>query len=538
MCPAPSRETLLAKLGDAELDVLVVGSGITGACIALESAQRGLRTALIDRGDFGGGTTANCLRIIHGGLRYLQHLDLARSRLSSSERSRWLRFTPHLVDPLPVVIPTLRGTFPPRWILAGALAVNELISADRNSGLEAGRRIPRARVLSRSECRSLVPVLDHADVTGGILFHDAVMYSPERITLEMVLAAQALGAVVANHVECEGSRLVNGRVVACRVRDVLTGAASDVRTRWVINAAGAQVGDVARRLAGERSAAQPAYSIALSLLTSEPATGPAFTAYGGPPDPDRVVASGSRQLFVLPWRGQRLYGTAHFPFSGDPARPELPEELVERFLQELAGAKPRLPVARERIRVIQWGLLPVAGRAEADRVRLLKQHRIVDHSTEGVAGALSVVSVKFTTARHVAASVVDRLAGNRPAHARLARPPLPGNLASDVETTIASAKARLTGELPDDVLEHLVRSYGARYERVVALARSIAGGADRVSPDAPVIFAQLVFGVREEQACTTDDLLWRRCELGPRGLITEESRRQAERALRLAHDAA
>jgi len=523
----------IARLADAELDVLVVGAGITGACIALDAANRGLRTALIDRGDFGAGATANCLRIVHGGLRYLQHLDLRRSRESINERSAWLRSAPHLVEPLPVVVPTMRGAFPPRWMFRGALAVNEALSGDRNAGIEKSRQIPRARVISRRECLSLVPALDHPNLTGGVLFHDAIMYSPERLTLEVVQAARSAGAETANYVAFESARLQHDRIVGAVLRDALSGAVAELRTRWIVNAAGAQSGDIARRLAGDRVAELPHYSLALNLVTRQPASGPAFTVWGGASDPDRVVRAGARQLFVVPWRGQRLVGTAHFPFTGDPASTMLPEEHVERFLYEVHTASPPLGVSRDDVRLVQWGLLPIAGPAEEGRVRLLKRHRIIDHAADGVAGAVSVVSVKFTTARRVAEEVVDRVVGTRRPGDR--RPPilsLPGKLPVDVDSTIRAAQRRHGRVLPNDVVEHLVRAYGSRFEHVIALANRIEGGDRRLTPDAPVILAQLAYGAQEEQARTPEDLLWRRTELGSRGLITDDAMGKAQLALR------
>jgi glycerol-3-phosphate dehydrogenase len=529
--PTPSP-TPLSRLADAELDVLVIGAGITGACIALDAAKRGLRTALVDRGDFGAGATANCLRIVHGGLRYLQHLDFQRSRESIAERSAWLRSAPHLVEPLPVVIPSMRGTFPPRWMLAGALAVNEALSVDRNAGVESRRRIPRAEVLSRRECLSLVPALDVPGLTGGALFYDAIMYSPERLTLEVVQAAQIAGADTANYTSFERAQTEGSRIVGAVLRDVLTGDVAQVRTRWIVNAAGAQSGEIARHLAGDARPDAARYSLALNLVTHHPASGPAFTVMGGAGDPDRVLRSGARQLFVVPWRGQRLVGTAHFPFDGDAVDTTPPAEYVERFLDEIRRASPLLGVSRDDLRVVQWGLLPIAGPAAGDRVRLLKHHRIIDHRADGVAGAVSVVSVKFTTARRVAEEVVDRVAGPRRS---IGNTPLalslPGKLAVEVDVAVREAQERFSRNLPDDVIEHLVRAYGSRYGRVVALADRMAGGTRRLTPDAPVIVAQLVYGVREEQARTPEDLLWRRTELGSRGLLTEDAIREARLAI-------
>jgi glycerol-3-phosphate dehydrogenase len=517
-------------LADAELDVLVVGGGITGACIALEAARRGLRAGLVDRDDFGGGATANCLKIVHGGLRYLQHLDVRRARESAQARSLWLRSAPHLVEPLPVLLPTYRGQFPPRAALAAALALNEALSLDRNRGLGPEHVIPRARLLGRQECLALEPAVDAPGLTGGVYFHDALMYSPERVTLEVVAAAAAAGAVVANYVEFVEPATRDGRVTGARLRDTLTGELAELRTRWVINATGSAAPAVAGRLLRQPAVVAQAYSVALNFVTRKPAGRVAYTVMGGAADPDRVGGRGARRLFVVPWRGQLMIGTAHLPYRGDPASFVLSPEDVERFAREIATATPAFPLDGGDVALVHAGLLPVAGASHSAGVRLLKHHGISDHAAEGCAGALSVVSVKFTTAPQLARDVVDRIG----APAAAGRPntlPLPGGGFPSLAVLRADAARRFSALLPAEVLEHLVRSYGARYEAVVGLREELAGWDERVVPEAPVIRAQLAHGARHEHARTADDLLWRRTELGPRGLITERARTLAEAAL-------
>ena len=527
--------TPLSSLGDARLDVLVVGAGITGACIALDAAQRGLRVGLVDRGDFGGGATANCLRIVHGGLRYLQHFDVRRSRESILERSIWLRSAPHLVEPLPVVVPTHRRRFPPRWMLGGALAINEALSIDRNDELETDRRIPRSRLLSKEDCRTMVPSLDQADLTGGILFYDAIMYSPERLTLEVVQAAQSAGAVTANYVAFDGIDSVDADGHRVRVRDMLSGQTTDLQTRWIVNAAGANVGDVMRRIAGGKSSSELRFSLAMNFVTNHPASGPAFTVSGGLADSDRVGGAGARQLFVVPWRGQRLIGTAHLPFTGEIASAALKNENVELFLAELRGAWPPLGITARDIRHVQWGLLPDAERADGHRMRLLKQHRLIDHAAEGIAQAITVVSVKFTTARRVAEDVVDHVTGAVRSNASALKTlPLPGRPTPGVDADTGGTQTRPDQRLATSVTTHIARAYGARYSAVVSLSDRIDGGDRCVSAEAPVTFGQLVYSARNEMVHTVDDLLWRRTELGARGLVTPAVRDEAQRALDLA----
>ena len=527
--PVPaSRDSPASRLSDATFDVLVIGAGITGACIALDAATRGLRVALIDRDDFGGGATANCLRIVHGGLRYLQHLDLRRARESIRERRLWLRSAPHLVDPLPTVVPTMRGAFPPRGLLALALTANDLLSADRNLGVSADRHVPDFRLLSRDETRDLVPSLDDARLTGGVLFHDALMYSPERLTLAVIEASRTGGAVTANHTALESARRGNGGFIAT-LRDTLTGDRFALHCASVVNATGASVNEVARILTGAPPERGMKYSIALNLVTARARTGPAFAILGGIGDPDRIIDS-ARRLLVVPWRGQELFGTAHFPFGGDASSPTLPDELVEAFLRELNGGTPAVHLTRDDVRVVQWGLLPVTG-DDTDRVRLLKRHVVVSHSSDGAPGAWSVVSIKFTNARHVAADVVDRLTSRRTVSSDVL--PLPGRPTGSVQSVVDTA-CRQHPALPADVVEHLVRSYGTRFDHVITLGNRMPGGFERVVADAPVIAAQLAYGAAEEDGRTADDLLWRRTELGARGLITVGARNAACDALRFA----
>lgn len=521
---APDRLTALASTA---LDLLVVGGGISGVCIAMEAAQRGLAVGLVERSDYGAGATANCLKIVHGGLRYLQHLDLRRVRASAAERSVWLRSAPHLVEPLPVLMPTYRGRFPPRPALAAALLANEVFSTGRNRGVMPGREIPRARVLSRRECIGIEPSVEAPGLTGGVLFYDALMYSPERLTFEVLEAARQAGALAANHVEFTTPILTAGKVAGARVRDTLTGQMVEVGTRWIVNATGAAVPSLAARLAQPSAVAGQRYSVALSFVTRQPAPPVAFTA--GHPGGPAGAKAGGRQLFVVPWRGQAMIGTAHLEHRGDPAKFVLEPEHVERFMEEVRSARPALGVQPDDVVLVHGGLLPVAKQSHGGNVHLLRHHRIVDHSAEGCAGAISVVTVKFTTARRVAAAVVDRIARStaRPSSGS-DRMPLPGGAFLSLDQLRSDAAARYGDLLPADILEHLLRTYGARYEAVLEHRHELPHWDQRVVPDAPVIRAQLLHATLAEDSRTADDVLWRRTELGPRGLVTPEARQAAE----------
>ena len=237
-----------------EWDVAVVGGGIYGAAVAWDAAQRGLAVALVEREDFGAGASWNSLKTIHGGMRYLQKLDLARLRQSARERATLLAIAPEIVRPLPFVVPTYGHGTTGREALALGLLLNDWLTRDRNRGLP-GHRIPDARTASAAEALRLLPGLERRGLTGAALWHDAQAASTERLTLALLHAAAGAGALAANHAEAVAFLRAAGRVAGVAVRDALGGGTLEVRARIVVNAAGPWADEVLARGGVPRPAA-------------------------------------------------------------------------------------------------------------------------------------------------------------------------------------------------------------------------------------------------------------------------------------------
>jgi glycerol-3-phosphate dehydrogenase len=211
-----------SSLVDQRFDLLVVGAGIHGACIAWDAALRGLSVAVIDRGDFGAATSANSLRIVHGGLRYLARGDFPRMRESIRERSALLRIAPGLVEPLPVLVPTYRTSLRQgKFAFRLALATNDVLSSGRNRGLESTRHLPRGRSISRSECLRLFPWFASKGLSGGALWYDARLRNPERLVFSFLCSASRRGAVVANYVRADQVLLQDGAAGGVVARDLI-----------------------------------------------------------------------------------------------------------------------------------------------------------------------------------------------------------------------------------------------------------------------------------------------------------------------------
>ena len=222
-----------AKAERESCDVLIVGGGIFGACAAYEAASRGLRVVLVERDDFASATTANSYKIAHGGIRYLQHGDFKRVRESSRERSALLRTAPHLVQPLPVLIPTYGWRMKGKTILKAGFKAYELLTADRNRGIsDPAGRIPPARSLSREETLNHFPELPQDGLTGSLVFCDGQMYSPPRIALAYLRSAAEAGAVLLNYAEVTGLDVEEGRVRGVVVRDRIGTISSARRWTW------------------------------------------------------------------------------------------------------------------------------------------------------------------------------------------------------------------------------------------------------------------------------------------------------------------
>jgi glycerol-3-phosphate dehydrogenase len=500
----------LRRLADTHFDVLIVGAGIYGSIAAWDAAQRGLTVGIIDRGDFGSGTSFNNLKTLHGGLRSLQALNLTQMRLFIRERRAMARIAPHLVRLMPCIVPTYASPTRHRAAMRLALAVNDLVAHDRNAGLlDPATLVPGGTLVSRDACLRMNPLIDPEGVTGGAVWHDYQMRSSDRMTLSFLLSAARAGAVTANYVRARTLRRRGARVEGVSVEDIISGATFDITAKIVLNATGPWAGGLLEAVS-DAMAQQPAPGLSRAMNLVVRHLGHTHGCGG--------LARG-RFLFAVPWRDRTIIGTSHDPYGGTADNLTLTAADVASFLQEVQEAFPRAEVTHEDVRLVHRGLLPVAKPSE-HKVALLRESAVVDHRQHGIEGLVSIFSVRYTTARHTAERAVDTICqalGRKTVPCRTAETPLVGGNIPNIEDHVRIVSSRHENHMSQDALARVAMLYGTGVDALIARTQREPELGQPLSRECRVTGAEIVHAVQSEAALKLSDAVLRRTEAGSAG---------------------
>ena len=508
------------ELSGREFDLVVVGGGIFGACAAWDAANRGLSVALLEKKDFSHATSANHLKMVHGGIRYLQHGDIHRIRESCRERSALLRIAPHLVKPLPVIIPTYGHGIRGKGILGAGMFLYDFLTLDRNRGIsDPDRKIPWGTFLSRKEVLDAYPGLEKDGLTGGAVFCDGQMHNPPRLALSFLQAAADAGACAANYLDVVRFVRKGDRVTGVGVRDALSGETFDVRGKVILNTAGPWGPLLIESGLGLRLTQPPVFSrdacfVARRSLSEKYA----LACQTRTRDADAVISRGGRHLFVAPWRGYTIIGVWHVVHRGDPDTFAVTEQELQNFLDETNGAYPGADFSLDDISMVNAGLILFADNEKSpDGIRFGKRSILWDHERmHGVKGLVTLIGVRATTARGMAGKAVDlvfRKMGRSVPGSLTETTPIYGGRIDSMEEFLGLAIRIRPGGLDEEVIRSLVHNHGSEYGKVLNLIEENPAWSERLG-DAPVLKAEVVHAVREEMAQRLGDVVLRRTDLG------------------------
>ncbi len=492
--------TRLNGIDSASFDAVVIGGGMAGAGVARDLALRGASVALFEKGDFASGTSSKSSKLIHGGLRYLELFDFKLVRESLREKKTLERLAPHLVRPLPFLVPVYRGS------KRGLITVR--IGMWLYDLLTPGRERERFRVLRSLDALTLEPSIRADDLRGAGYYFDDLLLFPERLCLENALSAARHGARVHNYCEVEAVTRGAGGIDGVRVRDLLTGRVHTVRASVVVNCAGPWV-DRLRELAGVSDAGRHVLRTTKGIHCMLPRM------------TERAVylsTADDRMIFVIPWREFSMVGTTDTDFDGDLDRLSATREEVEYLLDAVRPALPDPRVAFDQVIYTYAGVRPLAFEEGARASKVSRDHKVVVEGPEG--RFLSITGTKLTCFRSLAEQVGDHVmrALGRGERSRTALLTLDGldEEAGKIEARAwmdVSADMAATG-LSRETMQTLVEIYGRAYPRVLDLARKLPDGTARLCPSNPDIVAQLHHALAEEMTVSLQDFLLRRTVIG------------------------
>jgi glycerol-3-phosphate dehydrogenase len=498
------RRSHLDRIRSGSFDVLVIGGGITGAGVALDAAARRVSVALVERGDFAQGTSSWSTKLVHGGLRYLPMLDIAQVREDLQEQNALLRNAPHLVRPLPFLLPLYRGARRPLGLtLPPALRAGLPIGMEMGLwayDLLAGRRgARRHRRLSRGGAAAVVPPIRLDGLRHAYLYYDG-QTDDARLTLTVLKTAAGLGALLANYVEAVGVVMEAGRATGVRLVDRFSGERFTVPARTVINATGVWAEDVAR------FAGPPTFQIrrakGVHLVCSNARLRLHRAALVLPETDDGRIA------FIVPWQGVLVVGTTDTEWDRAGDEPEITHADVS-YLLDHASRFLTVPLDRRDVIGAYAGLRPLISAGSGSTARLSRRHGVFQSG----AGFYSIIGGKLTTFRRMAEDVVNAATGRRLGTPSPTRGlPLSGAAGLDKALPSLRARARRLG-LPRTTFLHLVRSHGTEAPTVLALVEANRALGEPLARGCPHIGAEVIVAVREEMAVTLADVLLRRTRL-------------------------
>lgn len=488
----------LAEVAKRKFDVVVIGGGINGSGVAREAARHGYRTLLVERNDFGSGTTSRATRLIHGGLRYLEHGEFGLVYESLAERETLVREEPHLVRPLRMLVPVYRGDARPGWKVRIGLILYDLFSFRKS--------LPRHRAMPPRALAAYEPGLSRDGLAAAYTMYDAQVEFPERLVAESVRDFTDAGGVAMNHVAAINLISPGGVLRGLVLRDECSGETAEVEGAVVVNAAGPWVDQVLADSDGQRHDPLIGGTKGSHLVVEWP-DGPRHAVFAS-------AKEDGRPFFILPWYRYTLIGTTDVRYEGDPSQARCTPDELHYLLDEATRLFPETPLRREHVLYTYCGVRPLPWMpAGTDESKIPRSHYIIDHAKRGGPnGLLSLVGGKLTTYRALARLAIPAIAKHA---SPSSEPPSAIRRGSTTRTDrsedlSASFVHRSGAAFIDDPLA----LYGPRAGEVRALIATDASLSERICEHNPELLAQVAYAVEREYAVTLADVLLRRLPVG------------------------
>ena len=509
----------LSELINQHFDVLIIGGGIHGAATARETARAGLKTALIEQKDFSHATSANSQKIMHGGLRYLQHLNFKRMRESIKSRREMILIAPHLVKPLGCVIPTYGHGLKGKEVMCIALFLNDMISWDRNHATGLDNYLPTGKILSKENCLKILPNIKKDGLNGAAFWYDALAHNTERLALSFIIEAAEYGACAANYVEATELVVKNDRIIGVKAKDSTTNDVFEVQASIVVNATGPWLEKILRPF-GIRNERPQVWAKAVNIIVKKSLFGDHAVGLEGSKshiDKDTIFKKGKRFYFFVPWRGYTVIGTSYKPYNGNPGRFRIEINDIDELIDEANTIYPPADLTSEHVTFFHAGILPIAEWPGEDKFDVQWENRslVIDHEKRnGIRGLISIKGVKYTDAPQTAKEVMKRIGNSGNINIKNKIPYHQPSISDEMTLLANSLQDGLNGVEKWAIEQHLKLSYGRHSGRLLQYINKDKKLATLISGDLPLTVAEIIYSIREEMALKLSDIVFRRTDLG------------------------
>ncbi|RBP49625.1 glycerol-3-phosphate dehydrogenase/oxidase [Arenicella xantha] len=511
-----------AQLSKQAYDVLIIGGGISGAWLSLHCAQLGLKTALIDKGDYASQTSSSSSKLLHGGIRYLQQMQFGKVRESAMERAEYIYAAAHLSNAVPFAVPTYRDFQRSKFFLNCGMLAYRLLCIGENRVIGSKENyLPPIRSISAPQLNTICDLSNEAH-TGGVVFYERHMLDSERMVLAIIQTAQDHHADTFNYVSAQHFLQSDDRITGVAAKDELTGETFSIQSKLVINAAGPWIDNLNQDL--PRSASAPrinGFAVGSHIVTRQ--LSDHAIALTTKHQSDAKIDRGGRHVFIIPWRGFSLIGTSYDEIENPNGDLSIQADHVSQLLDAVNAGLPSAKLTRADLISGYSGLYPL----QTDNIKRTVyqgsgEYQIIDHQVaNGVEGLVTALGAKYTTGRKLS-ELTMKLVGSKLGMTKT--PPRTKLRASQYQSLAEFSTAKVgqySSSYSAATIQHLIMQYGSDLDAFFTYIADHPEWQRPISDDHLDLVGQIFWAVEKEQAVSLHDVLFHRTSLGLLGISTE-----------------
>ncbi|MCP3901093.1 MAG: glycerol-3-phosphate dehydrogenase/oxidase [Desulfobacteraceae bacterium] len=515
----------IKQFENIDFDIVIIGGGITGACLAHDASLRGMRVALVEKDDFGMSTSSASSKLLHGGIRYLQKLQFGKVRESARERMYFQKIAPHITSYVPFLIPTVKeDIMRGKLALSSGMLLYRFLCCGLNSIVsDPAKKFTHGKLYKKDKVLQWIPTLKAlTEINGAHSLFETHMFNSERMTLAFIKTAIQHRAIIANHCEVVDFIKEDKAIKGVVAYDKINNVQFSVSGRMVVNAAGPFLPGLNSKIKGlNLHKNTTGFSKGVHLVIRQIEKKYALALSSGKKT-EGLITRGGRHIFIIPWRNHSLIGTTNVPFTERPEDVRVTKKDIDDFLQDINAILPGLSLDKNDVVYAFSGLYPlVSENIQTDTYQGTGEYQVVDHAKQdGIEGIVSVLGAKYTTARVLAEYATDiiikKFEKKYPTCQTGSAPLFEGRI-KDLETYRKEITKQYKDKFDSATIEHLLTSHGSNLENVMEFILSKSDFQEKVSAQRETLIGEIAYAVEHEMACTLNDVVFARTGLGTIG---------------------